>query len=96
MVEDDQRDVLLLELGAKPFGGAAAEVKRGIGAGPSDDLAQLRRQAGGTGQRIEFVEAVGVEAFAVGCNREECDVGRDSSGGDFIAGEILFQLSGLS
>jgi hypothetical protein len=69
MVEDNQRDPIFLELGGKSFGGAAAEIEGGIRSRPANDLAQRGRQAGGTGQGIELVEAVDVEAFAVGCNR---------------------------
>ena len=96
VVEDDQLDALFLELGAEPVGGAAAEIERGIRTGPPDDLAYGRVEAGGTRQRVEFVEAVGVEALATGCNRQKCDVGRDSGGGELLAGRIVFQLSGLS
>ena len=69
MVEDHQLDPFFLELGGESFGSTAAEVEGGIRSRPADDLAQRGRQAGGTGQGIELIQAVDVEAFAVGCNR---------------------------
>jgi hypothetical protein len=96
MIEHDQRYALLLELGAEALCGAAAQVERGIGAGTPDDLAQRRGQPGGSGQRIQLVQAVRVEALAVGGNRKQCDLGVDDTAGEFVAGRIRFQLSGLS
>jgi hypothetical protein len=96
VIEDHQRNVLLLELRSEALSRAAAEIEGGIRTRAPDDLAQGRRQPGGTCQGIEFIEAVCVEPLAVDRNRKQCDVRRDGIAGGFVAGGIRFQLSGLS
>jgi hypothetical protein len=96
MIENHQRDALLLELGAQPLRRAAAQVERRIRPRTPDNLAQCRCQPGGTCEGIEFIKAVCVQALAVDRNRKQCNMGRDDIADGFVAGSVRFQLSGLS
>ena len=93
MIEDDQLDLLGPQAFGDPLGGPAAQIERGVRPGPVDDLAQDRVQAGGPGERIQLIEAVGFAPLAMRDDRDERDARRLVDAGAFCRAQLAV-LSG--